>query len=59
MRSILIIASWSLLAAGVLYLMFAPGHGLMYAGPLATGGLGLLGGAICLAARKTEASADG
>ncbi len=54
MRSVAVITVWGLLASGLMYLMFHPEFGLMYSGPMAAVGLGLLGGAICVVARKRQ-----
>ena len=52
MKTLLILTLWVILASGVCYLLFAPERGLLHAGPLATAGLGMIGGAICLRARQ-------
>lgn len=56
MKMFLIVAIWVVLAMGVCYLLFAPERGLLHAGPLATAGLGMIGGSIYLRARQNPAT---
>jgi hypothetical protein len=54
MRQAAVVTMWLVGVAVVGWMVFSPEHGLLYGGPMATSGLGLLGGAICVAARDAE-----
>ena len=60
MRAVMNFGLWCVLAAGVLYLLLAPGKGLLFSGPWAVVGLGLLGAVLCRQSRRqlTQAAGD-
>ncbi len=53
MKAFLIVTTWAVLAVSVCFLLFAPERGLMHVGPMATAGLGMLGGGLYLRSRCT------
>jgi len=54
MRGVVVILTWSVLAAAVGWLAWAPEIGAFAAGPWSTLGVGLIGAAICVEARRRQ-----
>lgn len=58
MRSVAILLIWGLLVAGLFYLIFDVGHGLIFTGPMTAIGLSLLGAGMCAQAHKAAVSVE-
>ena len=57
-QSMLILATWGAVASLVLYLLLAPGRGLLLAGPWAAIGLTIIGAAVCMESSRRSRSAS-
>ena len=57
-QSTRILATWGAATALVLYLLLAPGRGLLLAGPWAAIGLTLIGVAVCAESGRRSGSAS-
>lgn len=58
MMKTMMLLGWAAAAAGLGYMLFAPGAGLLDAGPGACVGLCLLGGAAMRHAQRNEAAGE-